>query len=267
METLAAAFQQELRLALLPRLERIRVVGGARLAIAAHAANGKDENSTARLRLRNDEWIVRRLRNLVVSEGKLDARFEVSNGETRARGRPIRHEKQRAEELIQEADITWNDDEPRNLNIREPRKNLLVAATRRQRGGQHHGHETYIAKSAADDTDAGARFDGHRNLVRVENDGKVDRDRAAVELQSQGEVESREAVVAKQNPLLADLLDRQRTGRDLGDENPLNYFDRGRVRRRSQKKLAVPLESDIADEIETARHERRHGQDTAGRTA
>ena len=182
VKSLAASFQQELRLALLTGLERARVVPGARLAIVAHAAHWKHEDLTAGLRLGNDQRVVRRRRNLVIPEGQLDARFEVSNGKTGTGWSAVRDEQQRAKELIQETDIAGNDNQPRDLNIRKKREELLLAL-RRQARGQHHGHDAHVAQGGADDADARVRgFCRYRNLVRVKNYREVDRHRPAVEL-------------------------------------------------------------------------------------
>ena len=49
----------------------------------------------------------------------------------------------------------------------------------------------------------------------------------------------------------------------MSDENALDDLDRGSIRRRPQKELAIALEPDIPDEVETAFYEWRHGQNGA----
>ncbi len=97
--------------------------------------------------------------------------------------------------------------------------------------------------------------------------GKIDGDGPAVEAKGELEVVAGEAVVSEEDPLLADLLERERPRRHLSDEDPVDDLDRRDVGARPQKDVASENEADVAHGIETPRGERRDGKELARRGA
>jgi hypothetical protein len=213
------------------------------------------------LGLGDHERIVSRAVDLVLARREIDRRVQVANREPRRPRRAIRNEKEGAEELIEETHVPGYDDESGDADVGKERHDL-VPLLGWNVGRQHDGNNPGIDERDRGALEVETRGGSYRygDVVRVEDDGKIDGNGTAVELESEGEVVASEGVVAEKDPLLADLLEGERTGSDLSNKDAIDDFDGRRIGARAEKELTVLLEADVADEVETLLNERWNGK-------
>ena len=209
----------------------------------------------------------------------------------RAVGRDVGHHQQHGEELVQERDVARNHHEAgnrRNVERRDPPssstgKNGSAAMEKLSPGRSNCGGSCGLerAQLLVDRRelfdDCGARRPLLQEFGRRQRRRQVDGERRAVDVERDLEVDGAEVVLVDDDALAANLVERQRARRHVGDEDFADDADRDRRRqpsvrrRRVENRLAVLDQADAVEEVVAGDRERRDrnrlpgARDDAGR--
>lgn len=217
------------------------------------------------------ERVIRAPHHRILAGRQDDLRLKVLDHQVGALGRRIAHHQHDAEILAEEADIPGDHHHPRDGRHHEllPGKGigLEAKALDAQVGDLGLGQLERIGDDGGEVGELGLGEPGHPHLSerhllgrgqRRQEDGEVHLDLLSVRhRKGRREVVGLEVGPVEDDPLLPDLVGRQRPGLDLGHQELLDHLDRHVLRRAIEENLAVMDHPDILQRVDAGDGQRR----------
>ena len=178
----------------------------------------------------------------------------------------VRDQEQSAEKLIQESNLSGNDEETGHAHSRQLGE--LRVGSRRQIDVEEHGHDagaTQTGKAQPSESEVIAVLDEDGDVVLIEDHREVEGHQAAFQVQGNGEVEAGEVVVAEEDSPLPYLFEGQGASGDLGNEDLIDHLDGGGVGCGTEEGFAVFFQTDVPNQVESPRYQAWDGKQLPGR--